>query len=42
MHQHPLEEAAVPRNGVIDPRIAKAAAGAVVWRDGSGRHGAQI
>jgi hypothetical protein len=40
MHEHPLEEAAEPRYGVIDPRIAKAAAGAVMWRDGGTSHGA--
>src|SRR5467141_834454 len=41
MHEHPLEEAAEPWYGVIDPRIAKAAAGAVMWRDGRRSHGAQ-
>src|SRR6266576_1507808 len=41
IHEHPLEEAAEPWYGVIDPRIAKAAAGAVMWRDGRRSHGAQ-
>ena len=30
MHEHPLEETAEPRHGLIDPRIAKATAGTVV------------
>src|SRR6266850_1870978 len=30
MHEHPLEETAEPRHGLIDPGIAKAAAGTVV------------
>src|SRR5438093_1788513 len=41
MHEHQLEETAEPWYGVIDPRIPKAAAGAVMWRDGRRRHGAQ-
>jgi hypothetical protein len=45
MHEHPLEEAAESRHGVIDPRIAIATAGAVMrrrGRDGGSSHGAQI
>jgi len=46
MHEHPLEEAAESRHGVVDPRIAIAAAWAVMrrgrGRDGGSSHGAQI
>src|SRR6267378_3629982 len=41
IHEHPLEEAAEPRHGVIDPWIAKATAGTVVWRDDGRSHGAE-
>jgi hypothetical protein len=41
MHEHPFDEAAESRDGVIDPRIAKATTGPVMGRNGGGSHGAE-